>query len=76
MAPTSSGVPIHCLPFPSSPSQLPPWVLGSTTASTFSSPPPRTTSERQQRPHPASMGFHGGATTSGVLYGGVDGNLF
>jgi hypothetical protein len=76
MAPTSSGVPIHCLPFPSSPSQLPPWVLGPTTTATFSSPPPCTTPERQLRPHPAPMGSRGAATPPGVLYGGVDGTLF
>jgi hypothetical protein len=32
LAPPSSGVPLHLLSFPPSPSQLPPWLLGSTTA--------------------------------------------
>jgi hypothetical protein len=50
LTPPSSGVPIHRLPFLRSPSQLPPWLLGSTTGAVVSSPPPRTTAERQPLP--------------------------
>jgi hypothetical protein len=75
LTPPSSGVPIHRLPFPRSPSQLPPWLLGSTTGAVFSSPPPRTTAERQPLPQTTAAASRGGAPTLVVLYGGVDGTI-
>jgi hypothetical protein len=75
LPPSSSGVPIHRLPFPRSPSQLPPWLLGSTTSAVVSSPPPRTTAERQPPPQTTAAASRGGAPAYGTLYGGVDGTI-
>jgi hypothetical protein len=75
LLPPSSGVPLHRLPFPRSPSQLPPWLLGSTTSAVVSSPPPRTTAERQPPPQTTAAASRGGAPAFGTLYSGVDGTI-
>jgi hypothetical protein len=69
----SDGVPIHRVPFPHSPSPLPPWLSGTLLEPVFSSPPPRTV------PPPllgSATASHGGPRVPRVLYGGVDGTLF
>jgi hypothetical protein len=70
LTPPSSGVLIHRLLFPRSPSQLPPWLLGSTTGAVVSSPPPCTTAERQPLSPTTAA-----ASRGGILYGGVDGTI-
>jgi hypothetical protein len=75
LTPPSSGVPIHQLPFQRSPSQLPPWLLGSTRGAVVSTPPPRTTAERQPLPPTTTAASRGGAPTFGVLYDGIDGTF-
>jgi hypothetical protein len=75
LTPPSSGVPIHQLPFPRSPSQLRLWLLGSTTGAAVSSPPPRTTAERQPLPPTTTAASRGGAPTFRVLYGRIDGTF-
>jgi hypothetical protein len=75
LPPPFSGVPLHRLPLPRSPSQLPPWLLGSTTSVIVSSPPPRTTTERQPPPLTTAAASRGGAPAFGTLYGGVDGTI-
>jgi hypothetical protein len=76
LPPPSSEVPIHRLSFLRSPSQLPSWLLGSTTSAVVSSPPPRTTAERQPPPQTTAAASRGGVPAFGTLYGGVDGTIF
>jgi hypothetical protein len=73
--PPSQGVPIQQIRFPPSPSPLPAWIADSsqpiyTATSTQPHLPPFPTTG------PVIAHAHGGAPTSGVLYGGVDGPLF
>jgi hypothetical protein len=60
-APTLVGVPIHRISFPPSPSPLPPWLAGSSQASSLS------------WLRIAPLGY---PHAPDVLYGGIDGSLF
>ena len=66
------GVPIQQIPFPHSPSPLPPWLTASSTP-IYSTAPARTSIPA---PDITSGLGHGGVPASGTLYGGVDGSLF
>ena len=66
------GVPIQQIPFPHSPSPLPPWLTAS-SAPIYSIAPARTLIPV---PDITSGLGHGGVLALGTLYGGVDGSLF
>jgi hypothetical protein len=72
-ASVSAGVPIHRVPFPHSPSPLPPWLAGTTPEPVFSLLPPRT----GLPPLPGSVTApRVGPWVPRFLYGGVDEVLF
>jgi hypothetical protein len=75
-AQSSTGVPIHMISFPPSPSPIPSWTFGPPppAPSIYSSSTPTAVplSSAAARAPPAV----GGIPASGTRYGGVDGNLF
>lgn len=65
-APASTGVPLHRMAFPPSPSSIPLWFLGSTQGGVFSSPPPRTAATPLSSESTVVLDAHGTSELMGL----------
>ena len=73
---STTGVPIHLLRMPPSPSPIPSWALASTTSPVYTMATSPAATSVLPPPTTAVVVFHGGPQADGFFYGGSDGPLF
>ena len=73
---STTGVPIHLLRMPPSPSPILSWALASTTSPVYTMATSPAATSVVPPPTTAAVVFHGGPQADGFFYGGSDSPLF